>query len=271
MPGGCWAEPTCRSLSSTTGSRPGNLSWTRHPTDPQWSTVQKWIIDAEFAKAADARSKRRYNEARQLWQTFLNKYPLDNRAPTVLTYFGEMKHAEAVEIHNQRIAQALQQGQSAQSVKLSDECEKLFLEAIADWRRVVTKYPKDASASQAAYLVGKTLEDRLGRLKDALAAYQEVKGNYASQAQERIKRLTSPQLEIMTERKFRSDEQPRIKLTTRNLEKVTVKAYRIDMTDYFRKMHLASGVETLDIALIDPDQQFEHEVQDYQEYQTDRG
>ena len=29
------------------------------------------------------------------------------------------------------------------------------------------------------------------------------------------------------------------------------------MTDYFRKMHLASGVETLDIALIDPDHQFE--------------
>ncbi len=242
-----------------------------HPTDPQWSTVQKQIIDAEFAKAADARSKHEYDKARELWQTFLNKYPLDNRAPEVLTYFGDMKHAKAAEIHNKRVAEAREQGRSAQSVKLNDECEKLFLEAIADWRRVVTKYPGHGSASRAAFLVGQTLEDRLGRLKEALEAYKEVKGNYASQAQQRISRLTSPQLEIVTERKFRSDEQPRIKLTTRNLEKVTVKAYRIDMTDYFRKMHLASGVETLDIALIDPDQQFEYQVKDYQEFQLTEG
>ena len=43
--------------------------------------------------------------------------------------------------------------------------------------------------------------------------------------------------------------------------------YSIDMTDYFRKMHLATGVEKLNIALIDPDEQFQHSVQDYQDFE----
>jgi uncharacterized protein YfaS (alpha-2-macroglobulin family) len=243
----------------------------RHPTDPEWATVQKWIVDAEFAKADDAQVNKRYDEAQQLWQTFLNKYPLDARAPSVLFRFGQMKSIEAAERHQQRIAAALEKGQSAQSVKLDNQCEKLLEEAIIQWRRVVKKYPGHDQASRAAYVIGVTLEDRLGRLPDALAAYTEVKGAYTDQAKQRIAKLTSPQLLIATERKFRSNEKPRIKLTTRNLEKVEVKAYRIDMTDYFRKMHLASGVETLDIALIDPDAQFEHEVVDYQQYRRIEG
>ncbi len=250
---------------------PGKSFWISIPPIREWATVQKWIVDAEFAKADDAQANKRYDEARQLWQTFLNKYPLDPRAPSVLFRFGQMKSIEAAELHQERIAAALEKGQSAQSVKLNDQCEKLLEEAIIQWRRVVQKYPGHEQASRAAYVIGVTLEDRLGRLPDALTAYKEVKNAYTDRAKQRIARLTSPQLLIATERKFRSNEKPRIKLTTRNLEKVEVKAYRIDMTDYFRKMHLASGVETLDIALIDPDAQFEHQVVDYQQYQRIEG
>ena len=38
------------------------------------------------------------------------------------------------------------------------------------------------------------------------------------------------------------------------------------MADYFRKMHLATGVESLDIALIDPDKTWEYKIDDFQEY-----
>src|SRR4029077_1479662 len=37
-------------------------------------------------------------------------------------------------------------------------------------------------------------------------------------------------------------------------------------TDYFRKMHLATGVESLDIALIDPDKTLDHKVEQYEKY-----
>ena len=238
----------------------------KHPTDPKWSTVQKQIVDSEYAKALNARSKEKFADARTMWQTFLNKYPLDSRAPSVLMQFGQMKFAEAVGKHRERVTVALEKGDSAQSVQTNDECKQLYEEAIVDWRRVVAKYPSSNEASHASYMIGITLEDKLGKLKEALDSYKNVKGQFASKASQRTKRLTSPQLIVMTERKFRSNEKPRIKLTTRNLKNVTVKAYRVDMIDYFRKMHLASGVETLDIALIDPDEQFVHEVKEYGEY-----
>ncbi len=238
----------------------------QHPTDPQWPTVQKRIVDTEYAKAASARANLKFDDARTSWQTFLNKYPLDARAPAILFQFGQMKYAEAVKLHAERVAKALENGDSAQAVDLNDQEKRLFEEAIVDWRRVVSKYPDSNEASNASFMIGVTLEDRLGKLKEALDSYKQVKGNFAEQANRRITRLTSPHLQLVTERKFRSDEKPRIKLTTRNLENVSVKAYRVDMIDYFRKMHLASGVETLDIALIDPDQQFEYAIEGYQQY-----
>jgi len=238
----------------------------QHPTDPKWADVQRTIVDTEFAIAAEQRSLQNFDEARRLWETFLNKYPLDGRAAEILFNFGRMQFEHAVELHAERVTAALDRGESEQSVELNDECRALFESAIADWRRLVSKYPQSNEASHAAFMIGVTLEDRLARLKEALEAYQRVAGNYQSQAAQRITGLTAPQLEVATERKFRTNETPRIKLTTRNVEKVTVKVYRIDMNDYFRKMHLATGVETLDIALIDPDEQFEHEVAEYQQY-----
>ena len=72
---------------------------------------------------------------------------------------------------------------------------------------------------------------------------------------------------ITTERVFRSDETPKIKLVTRNIESVTISAYKVDLETYFRKMHLARGVEGLDISLIDPDKTFEFKVPKYAKHQ----
>ena len=238
----------------------------KHPTDTSWADVQRQIVSAEFAKADHARADRRYGEARTLWETFLNKYPLDERVPSVLYYFGQMQYADAAQQFLDRVKSAVDEGESPQAVETNDAERKRYEAAVTDWRKLVSKYPQSGEASRAALMIGVTLEERLGRLEDALEAYKKVTGQFESKAQERITRLTEPLLEIVTERKFRSDEQPRIKLSTRNLEKVTVKVYRVDMTHYFRKMHLATGIESLDIALIDPDEQFEHEVAGYEQY-----
>ena len=48
---------------------------------------------------------------------------------------------------------------------------------------------------------------------------------------------------------------------------MTVRAYKVDLETYFRKMHLARGVEGLDIALIDPDKTFEFKVPNYAKHQ----
>ncbi|MDV6029297.1 MAG: tetratricopeptide repeat protein [Phycisphaera sp. RhM] len=238
----------------------------KHPTDSQWPDVQQKIIGAEFAAAQYALHEKDFAKARALWQTFLNKYPLDQRAPIILLQFGEMNKREALDRHQQRVDAAVKQGQSETEIRLNQTCRDLLEDAIADWQRLVEKYPDTHQASLASLRIGITLEDQLERRKEALESYKNVEGASEGAAKQRIARLTRPELQVMTKRKFRSDEQAAILLTTRNLEKVSVAVYTIDMTDYFRKMHLATGVEKLDIALIDPDQQFEHTVDDYEPF-----
>jgi alpha-2-macroglobulin len=211
----------------------------KHPAHSAWSDVQRSIIDTEFLEGFEAEKAKRYDQARKLWQAFLVKYPLDTRAARILLEFGRMKFLE-----------------------------EDYDAAIAEWRRVVSKYPNTNESSQAQYLVALTLEEKQSKLDEALKEYKKVTwGSYAGKAQARIGRLTAKEMTVATERVFRSDETPKIKLTTRNIESVTVRAYSVDLETYFRKMHLASGVEALDIALIDPDKTFEFEVPKYAQYQ----
>lgn len=238
----------------------------KHPTDSQWPDVQQRIIGAEFAAAEHARKEKEYADAREMWQTFLNKYPLDHRAPNILYQFGEMNYEDASARHQVRVEAAADNGRPASEVEPDQVCRQLFEDAISDWQRLVAKYPDSDQASMASLWIGITLEERLGRRKEALQAYKEVSGTSEQNAKQRIARLIRPELQIVTQRKFRSDEDASILLTTRNIESVSVAVYSIDMTDYFRKMHLATGIEKLDIALIDPDQQFKHSVAGYEPY-----
>ena len=237
-----------------------------HPTDPNWSNVQRHVIDAEFLTASEQQRQKNYAAARKQWQTFLNKYPLDSRAAQILLAFGDMKFAEAVQKHRDNLKRERDAGRKPDPRKLDAAVKRLFEESIADWKRLVSKYPGTKEASHGAYMIGVALEDRLARLPDALEAYKKVKGPYAAVAKQRIAALTAKKLDVLTERKFRSNEKPVIKVRTRNLERVTIKVYRIDMAAYFRKMHLAGGVETLDIALIDPDKSWEYKVEGFEKY-----
>jgi len=211
----------------------------KHPAHKAWSAAQRQIIDTEYLMAEEKFKAEEYADARRLWNEFLVKYPLDGRNAKVLYLFGRI-----------------------------DYLQENWDEAIAGWRRVVSKYPKTNEASQAQFSIAEVMEQKLGKLEEALEEYRKVTwGGYANQAKQAVARMTAKSMTVATERVFRSDEVPKLKLTTRNIEKVTVRAYKVDMETYFRKMHLARGVEGLDIALIDPDKTFEFEVPDYAEYQ----
>ena len=50
----------------------------------------------------------------------------------------------------------------------------------------------------------------------------------------------------MTPRTFRSGETPHLKVTSRNLEKLTFSAYKLNTEAYFRKKHAVGNVESLE-------------------------
>lgn len=210
----------------------------KHPTHQAWAQVQQEIINVEYLKAEVAFNAKKYDEARKLWEAFLAKYPLNSRNPLILYRFGQMKFRE----------------------------EK-YDEAIAAWRQLVSKYPGGNESSLAQLMIGVTLEDKQGSYEEALKEYKKLNwGDQAASASQRVARLTAKAMTVATERVFRSGETPTIKLTTRNIDTVTVRVYSVDLETYFRKMHLASGIENLDISLIDPDSTFEFKVPDYHEH-----
>ena len=210
----------------------------KHPTHKSWSDVQRSIVNTQYTMAAEQRRAKKYSAARKLWDQFLTNFPLDGRARSIWFEFGQMHYDQ-----------------------------KKWDEATADWQRLISKYPNTAEASRAQFMIGVIAEDKRFKLEDALKQYRKVKGPFASQAARRISQLTAKTLAITTERVFRSDEIPTIQLASRNIESVKVEIYAIDLETYFRKMHLASGVEGLDTALIDPDHSFEFKIPKYEEFQ----
>lgn len=211
---------------------------TKHPTHKGWTQAQLEIVNTEYAKALASYKKKEFVAARELFGEFLAKYPLDARGRRILYYLGQMLFAE-----------------------------EQWADAVAAWRRLVSKFPKSQEASQAQFMIAVTHEEKLGQLETALEEYRKLTwGDFEQQAKQRVARLTAKSLKIATQRVYRSDETPQIKLVTRNLEAVTVRIYTIDMETYFRKMHQARGIEALDIALIDPDHTFEFKIPDYKQY-----
>ena len=224
----------------------------RFPNGPRWAEAHTQIREAEFQLCLAAVSAQRYDEARAAFDRFLAKHPLDGRAPQVLFLLGQVRVAEGEAL--------VVKGQKPAS-------EARFREAIAAWARLVSKYPHSDEASLALYRSGLLQEERLGELEDALKTYRRVqRGSAAGLARARIELLTREHLALETERVFRTDEVAEVKLEVRNLERLSVRQYFLDLEGYFRKHHETGRVERLDVGLIQPDASFEVPVPGYRKF-----
>ena len=102
--------------------------------------------------------------ANELFAKFLADYPLDPRNPQILLLMNRKS------VH-----------------------EKKWDEAIGNWRRIVSKYPKTDQASTAQYSIAVTLETELGKLEEALEEYRKVTwGRAQSDARQAVVRLKMP-------------------------------------------------------------------------------
>ena len=210
----------------------------RFPNGEHWSQCQSGIINAEFQIGLDAVGAKDYPNARRHFEAFLKKYPLDARSRQILFILGQMHVA-------------------------TDD----YAAAIADWARLISKYPNTEESSLALFRTAQLQENELTNFDQALASYLRLKwGSWASKAKKRVDTLTAHSLKIETERTFRSNETAQVKLSARNVEKVTVRQYFLDLEAYFRKTHRMDQVELLDVDLIEPDATWEVEIADFAKY-----
>jgi len=217
------------------------------PNGPQWTDAQQGIVNAFFQTGVDLLAEEKYDDAIKAWDEFLIKHPLDARCRQIMFTYGQIHYHLA---------------EKDKSVE-TDELRK----AIAEWEKLVNKYPNTEESSLALFRIGQIYEEKLGNLEKALESYRKLKwGSQQDDAQRRIAEMTNKKLRLVTERVFRTNEPARVKVTLRNIEKVTVSIYKLNLESYWRKMHGITEIEGLDIALIAPDKTWEYEVTDYQKY-----
>jgi len=88
-------------------------------------------------------------------------------------------------------------------------------------------------------------------------------------AKQRISLLEDKSLSLGTERIFRTNEVAQVLLQTRNIEKITISKYNLDLERYFRSHHrfdTEQGIESLDIDLIQPDETHTINIKDFSKH-----
>nr|WP_303652759.1 MG2 domain-containing protein [Paludisphaera mucosa] len=207
----------------------------KFPNGPQSADAQRAILETQLQKAADLLRLGRYADARAVWTEFVAQNPLDARVPEILFQVGQ-----------------------------SHLPEKQFDQAVAAWATLVGKFPESEPAGHAQFLIGSILEVEKGTLPEAVEAYKKIKTQpWAAQGAQRIAVMEAKALTVVTPRSFRSGEGPFLKVSTRNLEKLTFTAYKLNAESYFRKKHGFENVEALDIGLVAPDAEWTEDVPGY--------
>lgn len=226
---------------------------TRYPNGPHWADSQKGLVNAAFQTALEAVAVQKYDQARELLADFLTRHPLDERVPQALFIFGQIHYAAAQKLEQDKADAAA--------------IQKAYRAAIDEWAKLVSRFPAAEESSLAQYRIGLIHEEKLAELEQAIDAYRKLTwGAQAQAAAGRVAVMTQKALTLRTERLFRTTEPVRLRLATRNIEKLTVQLYRLDLQSYFRKTHGVASVEALDIALIQPDKTWEFKVAGYAKY-----
>ncbi len=224
-----------------------------YPNGPEWSDSQNAIINAEFQLGLDALTGNQQDLATQRFDAFLRAHPLDERAPRILYLFGAVHEAKALD--------------TAEAKGPKDDIAASYRKAIEEWAKLVSKYPESDEARAAMLKSGLLLEEKLGEFEKALKLYQKVAAERGDpNAAAAVARLTRKSLAISAERVFRTNEKPVVHLKVRNIEKCEVRMYKIDLQAYFRKMHGITGVEGLDVSLIQPDKSWTLKPEGYAKY-----
>jgi len=210
----------------------------KYPNGPQSADAQRAILDTQLLIATDHLAHKRFAEARSAYQTFVAQNPLDPRVPQVLFQLGE-----------------------------SFITEKQPEKGISAWEPLLSKFPESEPAAHAQFLIAIVEEEEKGDPASALERYKKIKIEpWRARAAQRVAVMESKSLTVVTTRTFRSGERPRLKIATRNLEKLTFAAYKLDPEAYFRKKHVLEGVESLDISLVQPDAEWTAAVPGYAKY-----
>ncbi|MBI2899259.1 MAG: tetratricopeptide repeat protein [Planctomycetes bacterium] len=201
---------------------------------PRWGEVRQRICDLRFVKGWRAFLRKDFAAARKLFDEFVAAYPTDGRGAQIALTLGDMLREEK---------------------KLKD--------AVDQFRRVAARWPNTGEGNRARLSAGEILEE----LDDFDAAIQEyTKGGHHGKVQE----LRGKSLYVESERVFPTNEAPAATMTCRNFTKVHLRLWTLDLKDYFEKKGSTAGLNSVEVSVIAPDQEWDFEVKDFKRFKKHR-
>jgi len=216
----------------------------KHPDGSLWQQAQARIMDAEFQLCLEAVAANDRAEATRRFDAFIAAHPLDKRCAQLLFLNGQWHYAAAL--------------------KAKEGAKPLFESAIAEWARLIIKHPQSEEASLALYRTGVIQAEHLDRHEEALNTFQRLNwGGWKPLAAERAAMMPQRSLALRTLRHFRSNEAAKVLVNVRNIEKLKVSRYTLNLEDFFRSRHRLDGIGSLDIDLIQPDKTWEVPITAY--------
>ncbi len=222
------------------------------PNHQLWSNIQKMISTSAYRKGllplADAKEAPEHERAPHLdraekgFTNFLAGFPVNENAPEAQYLLGEIRYLR-----------------------------KDYPGAIEQWRVTAGKYAGTPFAASALFRVAGVHEKDLGDLDQAIEGYEALAARYPRSPETRIakgllKELRRKFLEVETQRVYRSDEQAVLKIRTRNIEQLEIKAFRIDAEETFRRKLRLGGIEDVAVIVVQPVKTIRAPTEGYEKY-----
>lgn len=137
-----------------------------------------------------------------------------------------------------------------------------FSGAIEMLRRVAAQFPRHSVRSTLE--VARIYEQKLHEEERALEEYRRLANSH--QGLEGISRLTSPELALSTAGVVTTDGAANVTVSSRNINELICRAYKLDLLEFFRRKRETGNVERLMVDVLRPDHSWTFAVPDFREY-----
>ena len=218
-----------------------------YPDGEDWGKAQEGVYRAMGAIGLAALTKNMYEKCRGVWINVASKRGLA---------------AEAGWLHLAVSFTYLVEAKELKKEEKTRKASELFKKALDEMGTVAHRYPGEV-AQQARLRRAEIYRFELDDLASAVREYG-LAGN--SQARQALSELTAVELTLESPRVFRSQEDAFVLLKGRNVEKVSIRRYPINLEDYYKKYHTSENVNRLDLDLVSPDKTWQVDIPGYEKY-----
>ena len=201
----------------------------RYPASATFPPAQEELATSWVQQGHEALRRDDPSGALEAWSAFLERYPVHPRAAGVLVEIGQL---------------CLDRGRVE--------------EALTAWTTAAERYPGSPEGAEAQLRLARTCEARLDDLPRATRALEVLveRFPYTPQAEEgraSLRRLREKHLRLLTASARPVEQGAAVQLATRNVAELQLKAYALDLVEYFTRKHHVGQVEALAIEVVKPD------------------